>query len=102
MAPSPDAPESIQQATLLVRRLLAKPVLTRQDKETLHNTRLQIVFWACRAENILPTRDNLAYILGPDAAEVMAVYDRKIKEQKKSRGTGFRPSPDSTSVFWDK
>ena len=97
----PDVPENIQNAALLVRRLLAKPLLTRQDRETVHNARLKIVFWACAAENVTPTRDNLAYILGPDAAEVMAAYDQKIKEQKPVRRDS-RPISDDGTAFWDK
>jgi len=95
----PDVPESIQNAAILVRHLLAKPLLTRQDRETLHNARLRIVFWACAAENVSPTRDNLAYILGPDATEVMAAYDKKLKDQK---ALDAGAASDSASAFWDK
>ena len=95
----PDVPETIQNAVLHIRRLLAKPVPTRMDMETIHNLRLKIVFWACAAENVAPTRDNLAYVLGPDAREVMAAYDRKLKDQKEH---GVGPRPDTETGFWDK
>jgi len=95
----PDVPENIQNAALLIRRTLAKPILTRLDRETIHNARLKIVFWACAAENVAPTRDNLAYILGPDAQDVLAAYDQKVKDQKPLP-PGVKP--DSETSFWDK
>ena len=95
----PDVPENIQNAALLIRRTLAKPLLTRLDHEAIHNARLKIVFWACAAENVTPTRDNLAYILGSDAAEVMAAYDQKLKNQK---ALDADVRPDSETAFWDK
>jgi len=92
----PDVPEVIQNAALLIRRTLAQPVLTRQDREAIHNARLKIVFWACAAEHVAPNRDNLSYILGPDAQEVMAAYDQKVRSQK------LPGANDSDVAFWDK
>jgi len=71
MSMPPDVPETIQNATLLIRQILAKSVLTQQDREAIRKARLKVAFWACVTEKITPTHDNLVYILGSTAHEVI-------------------------------
>ena len=83
MSMSPDVPESIQNAALLIRHLRTKSVLTQQDREAIRKARLKVAFWACVAEKISPSHDNLVYILGSTANEVIDVHDQKVKNQKR-------------------
>jgi hypothetical protein len=56
----------------LVRQLVAKGALTRDDRRRLARAKLQLALWAC-AQNRLPvTRFALTEILGPDTAFVFS------------------------------
>jgi len=85
MSMPPDVPETIQSAALLILHLCTKPVLTQQDREAIRKARLKVAFWACVAEKIIPTHDNLVYILGSTAHEVIDVLR---PEGEKSEAAG--------------
>ena len=98
-------PDDVMDSVKLIQRLKAKSYLSREERENLNRAKLHVAYWACRSENITASRDNLAYVLGPDAADIMNAYDKylvsaKDKElQEKERRKKRREKKDDTN-FW--
>ncbi|MDR0362594.1 MAG: hypothetical protein LBJ46_07950 [Planctomycetota bacterium] len=98
----PGVPETISAASVLIKALENKTVVTRADREAINKAKLRIAFWACSVEKLPASRENLTYVLGPDAKEIMDSYDRYLiqdkpassapKRAKRPRGQG--------SEFW--
>lgn len=100
MTADPDLPENILAAVKVLRELRQKPLLTREDRENLSRAKLRIAYYACRSENIAATRENLTYVLGPDAEGIMKAYDRYLAQeaerQTEKPGKGRRDQGE----FW--
>lgn len=103
MSSNPDLPDDVYEAVQVIRELRTKPYLSRADRETINRAKLRVAFWACRTESIPATRDNLTYVLGPDAADIMNAYDKYLQRDdgpapgSGSGGPGSGPRPDQ---FW--
>lgn len=95
-----DLPSDIHEAVKVIRTLQEKPYLSRLEKENLNRAKLRIAFWACRNENIVANRENLSYILGPDAANIMSAYDKYLQREDEKPADSTRPRRDGGSEFW--
>lgn len=99
--PPPDVMDSVK----LIQRLRTKTYLSREEREDLNRAKLHVAYWACRSENIVATRDNLAYVLGPDAADIMNAYDKYLvssaekERQEKEQAKRKKRRGDNTE-FW--
>jgi len=98
-------PDDVMDSVKLIQRLKTKSYLSRDERESLNRAKLHVAYWACRSENITASRDNLAYVLGPDAADIMNAYDKylvatkdKELEEKERRKKG--PQKKSDTKFW--
>lgn len=98
-------PDEILDSVKLIQRLKAKSLLSREERENLNRAKLHIAYWACRSENIIASRENLAYVLGPDAADIMNAYDKylvsakdKDRLEKEKREKQARKKDDTK--FW--
>lgn len=78
-------PDDVIAAGQLIRSLLEKPVLTRSDRDRINMAKLKIAYWACGNENLPASRENLTYVLGPDAKEIMDNYDKALEREKEER-----------------
>ncbi len=89
----------------LIQRLKTKTYLSREEKVELNRAKLHVAYWACRCENIVASRDNLAYVLGADAAEIMGAFDKYLisekdkAEQEKEERKKRNAKRDDTQ-FW--
>lgn len=109
MSPGSDLPAEIADAAQLLRDLRNKSYLSRPERDAVNRAKLQIAYWACRTENIVASRENLTYVLGPDADDIMGSYDRylerdrakakdlKAKRAKEAKGKKARDG----KRFWD-
>ncbi len=95
-------PEDILEAVRLIKQLQAKTVVTRQDHELINQAKLKVAYWTCRTENIPASRENLTYVLGSDAQEIMENYDKSLEREgkKDKKDTKERRKSDS-SGFWE-
>ncbi|MCC8179983.1 MAG: hypothetical protein LIP23_03605 [Planctomycetes bacterium] len=98
-------PADIMDAALLIKRLREKTYLSRAEREDMNRAKLKIAFWACRNENVVASRENLTYVLGADAAEIMGAYDRYLeREDEKSKTPAKKPDKDKkdkdSGNFW--
>lgn len=93
-------PNHIQAAGLLIRELSQKKVLNNLERESLNQAKLKVAFWACGSEQVIPSRENLVYVLGGDAPEIMTAYDQAQKRDalKERRKTGHRIG--DKAAFW--
>lgn len=102
MSDASNLPAPILEAVNLIRELRGKQRLTRQEQESLNRAKLRIAYWACRSEQVVTSRENLTYILGPDATDIMKAYDKYLvkegedKEGKRTGGDGL----DDSGKFW--
>ncbi len=79
-------PEDIMDSVRLIQRMRSKPYLSPEEKVDLNRAKLHVAYWACRSEHIVASRDNLAYVLGSDAADIMGSYDKyltTVEEQER-------------------
>lgn len=74
-------------AVQYIRETQDKTYLTRQERENLNRAKLRIAFWACRTENVIASRENLAYILGNDAIDIMSAYDKYLERVDETSRT---------------
>ena len=94
MSSGPELPNDIMDAAQFIRKMRTKSYLSRQEKENLNRAKLKVAFWACRQENIVPSRDNLSYILGEDSRDIMTAFDKYLergdeaaaREREKRKG----------------
>lgn len=96
-------PQDIFEAAKVIQELQGKTYKSRMDIDNLNRAKLRIAFWACRSENIVASRENLAYVLGSDAKDIMGAYDRyleKDEETKKREGKDKGGKKGSTN-FWE-
>ena len=77
-------PEDIVAAGQLIRTLESKAVITRHDREAITKAKLRIAFWACGTENLPVSRDNLSFVLGPAARDIMSAYDRAMEREREA------------------
>ena len=97
-----DLPDSIMDAVRVIRDLHAKPSLLRTEQENLNRAKLRVAFWACRTENIIASRENLTYVLGPDARDIMGAYDKYLqREDEKPADSGRPAARRDGGRFWD-
>ncbi|MDR3210631.1 MAG: hypothetical protein LBU79_01795 [Planctomycetota bacterium] len=78
MVETGDTPESVRNAGHLIKTLEKKPGLTTAERDLMKQAKLRVAFWSCQKEHIPPTRENLGYVLGNDATEIMDAYDNFI------------------------
>lgn len=101
----PTLPSEVLEAVNFINATQDKEKLTRQDRDNLNRARLRVAYYACRSENIMATKENLSYVLGSDAAEIMTSYDkfleneetraREIRAREAARKRGQQPG------FWE-
>lgn len=105
MTRSENLPQDIHDAIKVIRDLRRKAVQSKAEKDNLNRAKLRIAFWACRQENIPSTRENLSYVLGADATEIMGAYDRYLeREDDKSSAAKHMSDKDreakDNDAFW--
>lgn len=102
---SANVPEDILEAVQLIREAATRTYLTRTDKENLNRAKLRVAFWACRAEGIMASRENLSYVLGADATEIMNNYDKYLErteeKEKEKAEKDKRGAKKGSSGFWE-
>ena len=92
------------EAVKLIRDLRDKTYLTRDDRENLNRAKLRVAYWACRSESIVASRENLAYVLGSDAADIMNAYDKYLErdaERRKNAPGKKKPGGTGGTKFWE-
>lgn len=99
MSGGDELPNDILEAVRVLRELKDKPYMSRLDRENLNRAKLRIAFWACRTENIVASRENISYIIGPDAPAIMGAYDKYLEREDGRPSTDRRKRKDSTE-FW--
>ena len=97
-----DLPDSIFEAAKYIQEMKDKPHLSRLERENLNRAKLRIAYWACRTENVVASRENLSYVLGPDATEIMSAYDKYLdRDDQRRRERGADPRrDDDDGQFW--
>lgn len=103
MSVSDDIPDDIMEAVKVIKELRLKTYLSRDEKETVNRAKLRIAYWACRTEEIVASRENLSYILGPDAIDIMQAYDKYIErsDKEKEAREKDRKRRKGGSQFWE-
>lgn len=103
MTSSSDVPEDLAESVKFIQKCRMKKYLTHEEKVDLNRAKLRIAYWVCRTENIIASRENLSYILGPaDAAEIMGAYEKYLmteEEIKKKRQQ--KKQKDEHGGFWE-
>ncbi|MCC8190460.1 MAG: hypothetical protein LIP77_07475 [Planctomycetes bacterium] len=94
-----ELPDEIMEAVKAIRAMEGKVFLTRREREVLHRAKLRIAYWACRSEGVPTTRENLGYILGADAAEILAAYDRYVKQATSAAPAAGKSDRDGGGEF---
>lgn len=97
-------PDELLESVKFIQECKGKKYLSREQKVDLNRAKLRIAYWVCRSENIIASRENLAYILGPeDGAEIMGAYDKYLvseeEAERQRRAAGKRKK--STGTFWE-
>lgn len=98
-------PDEVMDSVKLIQRLKGKTYLSREEKIDLNRAKLHVAYWACRSENIIASRENLAYVLGPDAGEIMGAYEKylvteKEKEEREREERKKRKARKDGTKFW--
>lgn len=101
MTTDPELPESVEAAVKVIRELREKTLLTREDRENLNRAKLRIAYYACRSENVAATRENLTYILGPDAIDIMNAYDKYLEREAERKTEKPSRNRRGQGQFWD-
>jgi hypothetical protein len=98
-------PEDIMDSVRLIQRLRSKAYLSSEEKVELNRAKLHVAYWACRSENIIASRDNLAYVLGSDAADIMGSYDKYLisveEQQRLEQERRQKKAKKGDSEFWE-
>lgn len=96
-------PEDIMDSVKLIQKMRGKAYLTHAEKVELNRAKLHVAYWACRSENIIASRDNLAYVLGSDAADIMGSYDKYLitMEEKEKQDRERRKAKKGDAKFWE-
>lgn len=108
MTSKSNLPDDVLDAMQLLQETRDKVYLSRQERENIHKAKLRIAYYVCRSENIVATRENLAYILGSDADDIMRAYDKYLettKEREQAEKAKPRQKPktgrsDTGKQFW--
>lgn len=107
MSSGSDLPSEIMDAVQLLQDLRKKSYLSRAERESVNRAKLRIAYWACKSESIVASRENLSYVLGPDAAEIMGAYDKylerdqaRAEEAKARRAKAAKKKPGDGKQFW--
>ncbi len=103
-----ELPDEVLDAVTLLRELGRKTYLSKPEREEINRAKLRIAFWACRSENVVASRENLTYVLGPDAPEIMGAYDqylereedREAREEAASREAAAKRKKKADGPFW--
>lgn len=106
MTSNSDVPDDLMEAVKFIQSCKKKSYLTHEEKIDLNRAKLRIAYWACRSENIIASRENLSYVLGPvDAAEIMGAYERYLVTEeeaaKQKRRSGRKGGKDPHGGFWE-
>ncbi len=111
MSSDTSVPDDILDAVRFIKEAEDQTLLTRTDKDNLNRAKLRIAFWACRSESVVPTRDNLVYVLGSDAPEIMGNYDRYLERESdrqkaedkaiRERAEKRKKAKKGDSGFWE-
>lgn len=101
----PTLPSEVLEAVNFINATQDKKTLTRQDRDNLNRARLRVAYYACRSENIVATKENLSYVLGADAAEIMSSYDKFLENEetraKELRAKEATKKKGQQSGFWE-
>ena len=101
MSADSNLPDDIMDAVKTIQEARGKTYLSRPERENLNRARLRIAYWACRNENIIASRENLAYILGADAPDIMRAYEKYLEKDKEGKKGGSKPSRKGDNTkFW--
>ena len=95
---TPAPPRDIMELAQLIHKLRGKSYVTRADRDTIRRAKLRIAFWACRNERLPITRENLSFVMGADAEEIISAYDRHMENKT---GVKSAKTKKSENVFWD-
>lgn len=106
MTSNADVPDDLMEAVKFIQKCKKKTYLTHEEKIDLNRAKLRIAYWSCRSENIIASKENLAYILGPaDAAEIMGAYEKYLVSEeeaaKQKRKSGRKGGKDQDTGFWE-
>ena len=108
MAIYPGVPEDVLEAARFIKDLEGKPLLTRAEKDRLNQAKLKVAYWALGSEQIAASRENLTYVLGGDAKEIMANYDKSLEQEKENqekkpfqKGETRSDTKKKGSGFWE-
>lgn len=104
MAINGSVPDDVLGAAEYIRQIQEKPLLSRSEKDKINQAKLRIAYWALGSEKVPATRENLSYILGADAKEILANYDKSLEREKQERSAKFsRESRDKgrEGGFWE-
>lgn len=99
MSAGDELPNDILEAVRYLREMKDKAYLSRQERENINRAKLRIAYWSCRTENVAATRENLTYILGGDAADIMSAYDKYL-ERSDGKGRDGKGRQGDTGEFW--
>lgn len=97
---SSDLPDDIVDALKFLQNMRSKTYLSREEKENLNRAKLRIAYWACRSENIIASRENLSYVLGADAHDIMKAYDKYLETPDKDKKKKSKRSSKDGGKFW--
>lgn len=103
MTSSSGVPEDLIDVVKFIQQCKTKKYLTREEKIDLNRAKLRVAYWVCRSENIIASRENLAYILGPaDAADIMTSLDKYLvsEEEEAKRKKSAKPRKGKGG-FWE-
>lgn len=102
MTSSSGVPEDLVDAVKFIQGCKGKKFLTSEEKIDLNRAKLRVAYWACRSENIVATRENLAYILGPaDAADIMQAYDKYLVTEDEAKRKKKQTKRKDKGTFWE-
>lgn len=102
MEQQPGIPEDVMEAARLIKALQDKTLLTRADKDRINQAKLKVAYWACGSESIPSSRENLSFVLGKDAQEIMTNYDKALAQEQGGKPESEKDRKDKKEKpgFW--
>lgn len=78
-------PPDIQSYVQTIRAAKEKETLTEAERAAVSVAKFKLACWVCQKEGLKPTRENLAAVLGPDAAIVLGESYRALISRRRAR-----------------
>lgn len=96
-------PDDVAEAAAFVKKMKEKQIQTRAEKELLNQAKLKIAYWALGTESVPASRENLTYVLGGDAKEIMENYDKALAKEQEENPKRSKTSKTTKrdKDFWD-